>query len=380
MSKREKALEKFRNNPRNVRYEELEALLMYLGFEKRQENTNHLVFSIQGHLPITVPRKRPFLKQEYVKNDIQAIDELDLMDDDLRLTMNNRSVDEYLALPYTIEVIRDTDLENPGWVARVLELPGCITQADTLDELCEMIEDAMRGWIEVALEDGLPIPEPRPVESFSGKFVVRVPKSLHRELVEAAEGEGVSLNMYITTTLGRAVGQAVNVSAKESTVVKKDDISPAINWSRLSVQARRLMVSHGFEIEVQKIDENYFASWVDDHLENARTALEMSEYKQALQYVHALRKGLEQLCDQSPLVRTYCRAIALLEEQVVIAGILEQPQIKKRILAKARRRTFSFPAEVSESSPDNDNLDFYLDNLSSSPKLSSQHLVEGQEE
>jgi antitoxin HicB len=215
MNKREKALEKFRNNPRNVRYEELEALLLYLGFEKRQENTNHLVFSIQGHLPITVPRKRPFLKHEYVKNDIQAIDELDLMDDDLRLTMNNRSVDEYLALPYTIEVIRDTDLENPGWVARVLELPGCITQADTLDELYEMIEDAMRGWIEVALEDGLAIPEPRTIESYSGKFVVRVPKSLHRELVEVAEEEGVSLNMYITTALGRAVGHRVNVSAVE---------------------------------------------------------------------------------------------------------------------------------------------------------------------
>jgi hypothetical protein len=82
MSKREKALEKFRNNPRNVRYEELEALLMYLGFEKRQENTSHVVFSIKGYPPITVPIKKPFLKQYYVKNAIQAIDELNLMDDD----------------------------------------------------------------------------------------------------------------------------------------------------------------------------------------------------------------------------------------------------------------------------------------------------------
>ena len=82
MNKREEALEKFRNNPRNVRFEELEALLMYLGFERKQESTSHVVFSIKGHLPITVPRKRPFLKQEYVKNAIQAIDELNLMDDE----------------------------------------------------------------------------------------------------------------------------------------------------------------------------------------------------------------------------------------------------------------------------------------------------------
>jgi antitoxin HicB len=68
-----------------------------------------------------------------------------------------------------------------------------------------MIQDAMRGWIEVSLEDGDPIPEPRPLDDYSGKFVVRVPKSLHRELVDAAEREGVSLNQYINVALAQAV-------------------------------------------------------------------------------------------------------------------------------------------------------------------------------
>jgi antitoxin HicB len=120
--------------------------------------------------------------------------------------MNARNVEDYMRLPYTIEVVRDDDEENPGWVARVVELPGCITQGDTFEELGEMVEDAMRGWIEVALEDGIPIPEPRPVEEYSGKFVVRVPKSLHRELVEAAGREGISLNAFVSVALGRAVG------------------------------------------------------------------------------------------------------------------------------------------------------------------------------
>jgi len=120
--------------------------------------------------------------------------------------MDARNVDDYMRLPYTIEVIRDDDEENPGWVARVVELPGCITQGDTFEELGEMIEDAMRGWIEVALEDGIPIPEPRPVEEYSGKFVIRVPRSLHRELVQVAEREGVSLNAFVSAALGRVVG------------------------------------------------------------------------------------------------------------------------------------------------------------------------------
>jgi antitoxin HicB len=121
--------------------------------------------------------------------------------------MITRTLDEYLTLPYHIEVIRDDDDENPGWVARVIELPGCITQGDTFEELGEMIEDAMRGWIGVALEDGIPVPEPKPDEDYSGKFVVRVPRSLHRQLAEAAEREGVSLNQFINVALGIAVGR-----------------------------------------------------------------------------------------------------------------------------------------------------------------------------
>jgi antitoxin HicB len=122
--------------------------------------------------------------------------------------MSPRTLEEYLTLPYHIEVIRDNDEENPGWVARVVELPGCITQGDTFEELGEMIEDAMRGWIGVALEDGDPVPEPKPDEEYSGKFVVRVPRSLHRQLAEAAEREGVSLNQFINAALGLAVGRA----------------------------------------------------------------------------------------------------------------------------------------------------------------------------
>jgi len=68
-----------------------------------------------------------------------------------------------------------------------------------------MIREAMELWLEVSLERGLPIPEPRAKDDYSGKFVVRLPRSLHRELVEAAEAEGVSLTQYINVALARAV-------------------------------------------------------------------------------------------------------------------------------------------------------------------------------
>jgi predicted RNase H-like HicB family nuclease len=70
----------------------------------------------------------------------------------------NKSLDYYLGLSYTTMIIRDRDLGV--YVAWVKELPGCITQAETWDEVGIMIEDAKRLWLEVALEHGDEIPEP----------------------------------------------------------------------------------------------------------------------------------------------------------------------------------------------------------------------------
>ena len=75
--------------------------------------------------------------------------------------MESRPLDDYMSLPYTIEIYHDDSDGQEGYVARVAELPGCITQADSLADLDEMLQDAMRAWIESALEDGQPIPEPQ---------------------------------------------------------------------------------------------------------------------------------------------------------------------------------------------------------------------------
>lgn len=70
----------------------------------------------------------------------------------------NKTLDYYLSLPYTIEIIPDQ--EDGGWVVKIKELLGCITQADEWDEILPMIEDAKKLWLESALEDGVLIPEP----------------------------------------------------------------------------------------------------------------------------------------------------------------------------------------------------------------------------
>ncbi len=121
--------------------------------------------------------------------------------------MNDKTIEYYLDLPYTIEFQQDkSDPQHPVWFAKVKELPGCMTEADKVEEAAEMIQDAMVTWIQGSLDAGLAIPEPQSDSQYSGKFSVRLPKSLHRDLVEVAEREGVSLNQYINVMLSRVIG------------------------------------------------------------------------------------------------------------------------------------------------------------------------------
>ena len=68
MSKWEKRLSKIRQNPKNVRFEDLEIILLRLGFKKRQESTSHAVFKLgKNSLTIPKPHGSPFVKELYIK-------------------------------------------------------------------------------------------------------------------------------------------------------------------------------------------------------------------------------------------------------------------------------------------------------------------------
>jgi hypothetical protein len=80
------------------------------------------------------------------------------------------------------------------------------------------------GWIEERAEHDfdMPLPiddEPLPANElaansakFSGRFVLRLPKSLHARLAGEAEKEGVSLNQYVVYKL--------SVRAKKNTAAE----------------------------------------------------------------------------------------------------------------------------------------------------------------
>ena len=112
-----------------------------------------------------------------------------------------KTLNEYLALPYRMEIVEDRD--EGGYVVSFPELPGCITCGETVESAVANAEDAKREWITAALEDGITVHEPDDLENYSGQFKLRIPKSLHRSLTEHARREGISMNQYCVYLLSK---------------------------------------------------------------------------------------------------------------------------------------------------------------------------------
>lgn len=115
------------------------------------------------------------------------------------------SVEDYATLPYHLMVVRDDEEKTRPWTASVEELPGCTTHGRTADEALSGLQSALMSWIEVALEQGREIPQPKSAGSHSGRLLLRMPRTLHAELTRVADREGVSLNQFITDALASAV-------------------------------------------------------------------------------------------------------------------------------------------------------------------------------
>ncbi|MCS7032092.1 MAG: type II toxin-antitoxin system HicB family antitoxin [Gloeomargarita sp. SKYG116] len=109
-----------------------------------------------------------------------------------------KDLEYYLRLEYPILLV--PELEG-GYTALIPALKGCVSVGETKEEALRNLEEARRLWIETAYEYGDEIPLPSSEREYSGRLVVRMPKSLHQRLDKEAQAEGVSLNQYIVSLL-----------------------------------------------------------------------------------------------------------------------------------------------------------------------------------
>ncbi len=129
--------------------------------------------------------------------------------------MKKHTLEYYLSLNYKVELYPD----DGAFVAEIPDLPGCITQGDTMEEAVALINEAKHLWLETAINRGISIQEPKNLDEYSGKFLLRMPKSLHARLAAQATDEGVSLNQYVVSLLsGKAVeSRSATVASPDST-------------------------------------------------------------------------------------------------------------------------------------------------------------------
>jgi antitoxin HicB len=106
---------------------------------------------------------------------------------------------------YPFEMRPLSEAEGAGWLISFPDLPGCIADGDTPEEAMVNGKDALEAWIKAVREAGKAVPKPG--ETPSGKFMARVPRSLHARLAERARQEGVSMNSLVSVFLAESLGR-----------------------------------------------------------------------------------------------------------------------------------------------------------------------------
>lgn len=129
--------------------------------------------------------------------------------------------------PWSREIVAD---EDGGFLARIPELEGCFADGATVEEALANLDVVLEEWLELSIERGEFLPEPRRLVSddVSGRFSVRVPRSLHRELSEAAEKEGCSLNQLVNLILSQGVRSIRAVSTTRAEDASEDIAADAV--------------------------------------------------------------------------------------------------------------------------------------------------------
>src|SRR5680860_198688 len=103
---------------------------------------------------------------------------------------------------YNITIRRDTFEGEVLFEARVKELPDLTEYGESYEEAYNLAVDTIETTAEIFAEKGSRFPDAMvPIDEFSGRVTLRLPRSLHRALAETSDTEGVSLNQHLVNVL-----------------------------------------------------------------------------------------------------------------------------------------------------------------------------------
>jgi antitoxin HicB len=106
-----------------------------------------------------------------------------------------------------------SDEDGGGYLVTFPDLPGVMADGESIEEALRHAQDSFESAVAALVDMGRDIPAPtfKPDDvaapDLSGKFVTRVPKSIHAQLARCARAEGVSLNSLVLALLAEGLGR-----------------------------------------------------------------------------------------------------------------------------------------------------------------------------
>lgn len=110
---------------------------------------------------------------------------------------------------YEVRAIPKIDCEgNRYWTAYFPAVEGVVGGGATIEEAIEEAEENLEVFLEYLQDEKRSLPEEFEETAYSGKIALRLPRSMHKQLVDLAESENISLNSLINLALENYIGKS----------------------------------------------------------------------------------------------------------------------------------------------------------------------------
>jgi antitoxin HicB len=100
---------------------------------------------------------------------------------------------------YEFEIRRIDPQDGGGYTITFPDLPGCRSDGGSLAETEANGRDAFEAWMEACVAEGHEVPKPGERDGAPAKFVQRVARYIHQELIALARAQGVSVNTLVNS-------------------------------------------------------------------------------------------------------------------------------------------------------------------------------------
>jgi antitoxin HicB len=108
---------------------------------------------------------------------------------------------------YPFEIRPLSTDEGGGYLISYPDFSDCISDGASVEEAIANGRDALKSTIAALKAKELPVPAPNGGRAASGKFVARVPRTVHAQLATRARAEGVSLNSLVLAFIAEGLGR-----------------------------------------------------------------------------------------------------------------------------------------------------------------------------